>query len=182
MAWLPAMPAASHSNAGRVFPPAPAPALTLARHDGRRATLAAMLTGRATALQLMFTGCSSTCPLQGAQFAAVSGQLAALAGKHPTVGAAQLVSVTVDPLNDEPAAMRRWLRKFDAPPFWSGVTPQVHDLDRWLDFLKVRFTNNERHTAQVYYFDARGALVLRSVDFPKPEEVARSLLLLSSQS
>jgi len=43
--------------------------------DGRRTPLPTALAGEATAVQRMFTGCSSVCPMQGAVFAAVAARL-----------------------------------------------------------------------------------------------------------
>lgn len=63
--------ARAHAGPGRVDPPLPAAAWPLTLNDGRRSRLPAVLAGRATALQLMFTGCTATCPIQGALFAAV---------------------------------------------------------------------------------------------------------------
>lgn len=167
--------AGAHSGAGRVLPAQPAPAFSVTTHQGQRSTLPKLLSGRATGLQLMFTGCRSTCPMQGALFSAVAQNL-------PASAPVQLVSVTIDPLNDDAPVLRRWLKAFDAPTHWLAVTPEHRDVDRLLEFLKVRASANDRHTAQVYYFNTDGALVLRSTDYPVPKEVARSLLLLSSLS
>lgn len=176
---LPMGAVTAHSSAGRVAPPLPAPSVSLTTHRGQRTSLIDQLIGRSTALQLMFTGCSSTCPIQGAQFAAAAQAIEAGAPAFRLAFRPQLLSLTIDPLNDDPRAMQAWLRGFGALPLWNGATPAVRELDLLLGFLKVRATGNDRHTAQVYYFDPRGQLVLRSVDFPQPQEIAQSLLLLA---
>lgn len=171
--------ATAHSNAGRVTPPLPAPALMLTTHTGQKTSLTHLLNGRATALQLMFTGCSSTCPIQGAQFAAAAEAIKTAEPAYRLAAKPQLLSLTIDPLNDDHKAMQAWLRRFGAQPVWNGATPAVRELDALLAFLKVRAPANDRHTAQVYYFDPSARLVLRSVDFPQPQEIAKSLLLLA---
>jgi len=172
LALAPAFGARAHNDAGRVQPPLPAPPLALTLQDGRRSTLPRLLAGRATALQLMFTGCSATCPIQGALFGAAQQRLT-------PGGPAQLVSVSIDPLGDDPKAMRAWLAQHGAGPRWSGATPAVQDLDRWFDFLRARSAGTDRHTAQVYFFNRRGELALRSVDFPPAGEVVRLLTALA---
>ena len=62
---------AAGSEHGRVRPPVPAPDIPLVGHDGVATTLPRLLAERATALQVMFTACTTTCPIQGAIFARV---------------------------------------------------------------------------------------------------------------
>ncbi len=163
----------AHNDAGKVVPPLSAPAMPIALHDGSRTDLAKALSGRPTALQLMFTGCSATCPIQGALFGATLKHL-------PAASAVRLMSVSIDPLNDDPAAMRRWLKKFDANDLWQGATPDYRDVNRLFDFLRARTSGIDRHTAQVYFFTKDSTLVLRSTDFPSSQEIARMLLRLTA--
>ena len=171
--WAPV--ARAHNAAGTVSPPLPAPRATVTRHDGRQADLAALLRGRVTAMQLMFTGCSATCPIQGALFAAAEQQLARGA---TSAGAMQLLSLSIDPLADDAAALKAWRAKFGAGSMWSAAVPAMQDLDTVLDFLQGRKAGADRHTAQVYFFNRRAELVLRTVDFPPSAEVARLLQTL----
>jgi protein SCO1 len=83
--------------------------------------------------------------------------------------------VSIDPLNDDPKAMRGWLKRFGASQRWLGATPEIAQLDRLLDFLRARNTGVDRHTPQVYFFNTAGELALRSTDFPAPEDIARLL-------
>ncbi|MGK6309802.1 SCO family protein [Variovorax sp. DT-64] len=72
---------------------------------------------------MMFTGCSTVCPIQGALFAALQ---AAMAAEHsPTL---RLLSLSIDPLADDPAALSAWLRRFGAGPAWSAAVPTTRRL------------------------------------------------------
>ncbi len=166
----------AHNAAGLVEPALGVPKLQIQRHDGQKQLIAQLLKGRVTALQLMFTGCSSTCPIQGAQFEQLQSLLPATS-KLPI----QLVSASIDPLSDEPLAMRGWLKRYNAGQKWLGITPDIHGLDAWLDFLNGRATGLDKHTGQVYVFNARAQLVLRTVDFPKPAELVRELGVLANR-
>ncbi|WP_213955022.1 MULTISPECIES: SCO family protein [unclassified Variovorax] len=175
MAALPALcfgTARAHNAAGEVRPPLPAPDIQVTSNGGSKSQLRDLLAGRATALQLMFTGCSSVCPIQGALFAQV--QAALPRGDAPL----QLLSASIDPLGDDPRALTAWLGRFGAGPRWSAFSPAPASLDRWLDFLAGRSVGPDKHTAQVYFFDRQARLVLRTVDFPRPAEVARLLAQL----
>lgn len=170
---------AAHAHGGLVLPRlAPPPAVRLRLQDGRTVSPAALLEGRVTALQLMFTGCSATCPIQGALFAEVERHLQA---RRAAPGDVQLVSASIDALADDPAALAGWLGRFGAGKFWRAGTPTIADLDRWLDFLQGRRAGADRHTTQVFLFDRRGRLALRTVDLPPALEVVRLLEELSVQ-
>jgi len=172
------LPAArAHGASGRVTPPlAPSGAWRLRMHDGREATAASVLQGRVTAMQLMFTGCSAICPIQGALFAELERRVTAAPALASGV---QLLSLSIDPLGDDPRALGKWLQGFGAGAAWKAASPAVRDLDPWLDFLQGRKSGADRHTAQVYLFDRTGRLVMRTVDFPTTAEVTRLLGELS---
>ena len=101
--------ALAHPDMGRVIPPRLLPRIAVLRDDGLRTTVDSLLIGRVTAVQLMFTGCSTVCPIQGALFAA--------AQRVP------LVSLSVDPLADDPAALTAWLAKHRARALWRAAVP-----------------------------------------------------------
>lgn len=161
-----------HNSAGVVNPPRSVPRAAITLHDGRKADLAASLRGHVTAMQLMFTGCSATCPVQGALFAAAEQQLARGTADP---GAMQLLSLSIDPLGDDAAALTAWRAKFGAGRLWSAAVPAMRDRDPLLDFLQGRKAGADGHTAQVYFFNRRAELVLRTVDFPPSREVVRLL-------
>ena len=79
-----------------------------------------LLKGRVVAINFIFTGCSTVCPLTGANFAALQKHLAKT---HDHVN---LISVSIDPLNDTPARLLAWRNKFEVPdntaPGWTLVT------------------------------------------------------------
>ncbi len=168
-------PASAHSAAGPVDPAQAPPQLKLTLDDGTASSLQALLKDRVTALQLMFTSCQATCPIQGALFAEAAKQLGARAKP------AQLLSVSIDPERDTPAALRAWLKRFGASPRWRAAKPDKPELEAFQSFLKSRNPAPDPHTAQVYYFDRKARLVLRSVDFAPAADVVRILEQLVSR-
>lgn len=173
----PGQPAHAHPQSGRLDPPLPAPALPLTLHDGQRSTLSALLQGRVSVLQLMFTGCTATCPIQGALFAAVQARLPARQR-----ASTQLLSLSIDALADDPPALQRWLRAHGAQPGWRAAVPSVQGVDGLFGFLGGRSRDPDAHTAQVYLFDARARLMLRSADFPGPDQVLGWLQALAGEA
>ena len=172
--------ARAHVDAGPVRPPVPAPRLEIRWQDGSTSTLAERLSGAVTALQTMFTACSATCPLQGALFTMVERELGRRrAGSAPQPAGdgprLQLISLSIDPMTDDPAALAQWLARYQAGPLWTAGAPQLAQIDALFDFLRARSTGIDRHTGQVYLFNPRAELALRTVDMPPPEQVVMLL-------
>ncbi len=158
--------ACAHQVAGRLDPPLAPPALPVRWQDGSLRPLADVLQGRVTALQMMFTTCTATCPIQGALFATVRDRLGAA---QPD---AQLISLSLEPLVDTPKALGDWLKRHgQGRGRWLAGSPDIRSLNAWVDFLKSAQPGPDRHTGQVYLFDRRGRLALRTVDFPASEQV-----------
>ena len=160
-----AVPTPSHDPFGPLRPPQPVPSLTLTGEDGQRFELDARLRGRITALQLMFTGCSATCPIQGALFGALAPMVT---GQRDM----QLLSLSIDPLGDSAPALRAWRLQFGAHANWQTALPRSDDVDRTLDFLRGRAQGVDRHTAQIYLFDRQSRLAYRTADMPPARFVA----------
>jgi len=169
-------PAGAHGSFGPADPALPAPAMLLQPAHGPRVDLGAVLRGRVTAVQLMFTGCSATCPIQGALFADAQQRLA-----HSDARL-QLLSISIDPLGDDVNAMRAWLAKFGAESArWNALLPRIQDVDRLLDFLRGRAAGVDRHTAQAFVFDRQARLVYRTEDMPEPAELARLMQRIAAR-
>ncbi len=170
-AWAPIRPAlAAGGQHGRVEPPQAVPNITVIGDDGRRTTLAQRLVGRISAMQLMFTACSSTCPIQGATFAAVQELIAA----RPRL---QLLSLSVDALGDDPQTLGRWRQRFAAGAGWRAVVPIVPDLDSLLDWVgRGPPRAVDSHSTQVLLFNEQARLVLRTVQLPDPQQIAALLI------
>lgn len=156
---------------GPVRPRRVPPTARLLRHDGRSITLAEQLSGRFTAVQLMFTGCSAICPLQGALFASLQARLSAQA-----ITDVQLLSLSIDPLGDSPQALNAWRERYGAGPRWSAAAPAVTDLDKLLDLLGPAGAGvGDRHTTEVHLFDREGRLAWRTSGLPPLEEIGGAL-------
>lgn len=169
-ATLPGM-ARAHALVGVIRPPLPMPAIKLVRHDGAATDLYTLLRGKTTALQFMFTGCSQTCPLQGALFAAVQQKL-----PGNIKNSVQFLSLSIDPLGDDPRRLSGWLRQFGAGPNWIAALPPQQELDRLRTALQIRNEGPDSHTGQVFMIDRQGLLVWGTEDLPPVDVVLRQLV------
>ncbi len=158
---------------GLLEPPRPVPPLPLTLHDGRRSGLQALLRGRTTALQLMFTGCSAICPLQGAVFARLQGLVL---GRVP---GAQLLSVSIDPLSDNAAALAAWRARFGAREDWIAAAPPVAQNTLLPEFVSpvaaAKARRSDPHTAQVMLIDKQARLAYRCADLASADDIAKGM-------
>ncbi|SAK49030.1 electron transport protein SCO1/SenC [Caballeronia ptereochthonis] len=168
-AWSPSS-FAQHDGMGLVTPPVRLDDTWLVDQTGRKRLLNDLLRQRVTALQTVYTGCGTVCPLQGALFSAVQERIQGIRARHPV----QLLSIGIDPLSDSPAALHAWLARFQAGPAWNAATPTLTDLDRMrvtLSGSKTPLGDIADHSTQVYCFDANALLRWRSTDLPRVNDV-----------
>jgi protein SCO1/2 len=154
---------------GQIKPPVPVPVVTVVRHDGFSATLPSLVAGYATAVQLMFTACTTTCPMEAAIFQRVQKTVPGMLARR-----IQLLSLSVDPENDTPKALSAWRRRFHAGHCWIAAAPAIADRLQARDFFQ-KGSDSSDHSTQVHILDRNGCLVWRTFELPRPEEIASVL-------
>jgi len=153
---------------GRINPPRPVPDIEVVCHDGTHARLRALVHGRATAFHPMFTSCTATCPIQGAVLAKVQKLLPDQAARR-----IQILSVSIDPRRDTPAALRNWLGRFHAGPGWIAAAPAAEtDVPALKTFTGPGRNDADPHTTQVLILNREGLLVWRTSELPDAPEIA----------
>src|SRR5581483_3905118 len=105
-----------------------------------------LVKGRVVAINFVYTGCSSVCPLLGANFARAQ----TLVGDAPNVA---FVSVSIDPANDTPQRLEAWAAKFGAKPGWTLVTGAKADIDALAKSLGTTTADPTSHTPLVVIVD-----------------------------
>lgn len=130
-------------------------------HDVEPSSLA----GRVLLLNFVFTSCSTSCPLQTQSLLALRRSLPADARDRT-----QFVSVTVDPLNDTPAALAAFARRQGADqPGWrfvTGAPAQVEQLLARMQAFAPGRRSPDEHRTSLWLFDRQGALVQRFAGDP----------------
>ena len=158
------------SGHGQVKPPLLVPDIKLLCHDGTSTTLFNLVDNRATAVQLMFTSCTTTCPIQAAIFARVQNRLPEM-----SANAAQLLSLSVDPHTDTPAALSAWRTRFHAGPRWIAACSSLADAPVLLDFFAKSIDSATDHSTQVSILDREARLVWRTYELPTAQEILQVL-------
>jgi protein SCO1/2 len=96
------------------------PPVTLTERSGRPVALPD-LHGRVWIADFIYTECTESCPTQSLQFAALQREFAGTSDLY-------LVSITVDPAHDTPAALRRYAERYGAGDHWWFLTGDKRDI------------------------------------------------------
>jgi protein SCO1 len=150
---------------GSIYPPVPVPDIKLVRHDGVSTTLQRLADEHATAVQLMFTQCTTTCPIGAAVFQRVQKAVPDMAARR-----IQLLSVSIDPKDDTPKALSAWRDRFHAGPTWMAAASATADIKPLQEFFGKGLDLSD-HSNQVSILDRRGRLIYRTYDMPSAEEI-----------
>ena len=173
---LPSLEPTSNIEHGRVDPPLQLPSLRLRCAGGGVSDLASLTRGFATAAHLMFTACSSTCPIQGAIFQRVQSLL-----PKDRAHQARLLSISIDPARDTPRELKVWLARFGARPGWTAAVPASTDMPQILQLFGLGRTDISDHATQVQIIDRSARLIWRTGALPPPESVVDILLQLTAK-
>lgn len=139
---------------------APWHGLTLRDHRAQPAD-AASFGGRPLLLHFVYTGCSSTCPVQLRELAQLHAELPAAVRSS-----VRFVSVSIDPEHDTPQTLAEFARRMGADrPGWRFVTGEARQVQRLAERLQAfdarLGTRPEDHRTSLYLFGADGQLVQR---------------------
>jgi cytochrome oxidase Cu insertion factor (SCO1/SenC/PrrC family) len=122
-----------------------------------------LVRGRVVAVNFIFTTCQGVCPPMGTTFARLE---AALKGRG-----VRLISVSVDPVNDTPARLAAWAKKYGAGPDWTLVTGRKPDVDGLLRALGAFSADKASHSPFVLLGDDRKGVWRRVHGLSPPETI-----------
>lgn len=100
------------------------PNVTLTTHDDRQVEFYDdVLHGKIVVVNFIFTNCGDVCPLDTAQLKRVQELIGDHAGRD-----VMFYSISVDPANDTPEALRGFMKKFDIKAGWTFLTGRPEDI------------------------------------------------------
>jgi protein SCO1 len=124
------------------------PNVPLTTQDGKTVHLYDdLLKGKMVVLNLIYTHCLDSCPLETARLAEVQRLLGDRVGKDIF-----FYSISIDPENDTPAALKAYAEKFHAGPGWLFLTGKKADIDLVAHKLGLYYDpglNRDGHTVDL---------------------------------
>ena len=101
------------------------PNVTLVNQDGRKVRFYDdMIKGKVVAINFIFAGCSLACSMETARLRVVQELIGERMGKDVF-----FISITIDPDNDTPEALKAYAEKFDVGPGWTFLTGSLKDIN-----------------------------------------------------
>lgn len=141
--------------------------LELLDQDGRRVRFKSDVIGdRLVVITSFYTTCGLICPVLGALFASLQGQLGSRLGRDVT-----LVSISVDPVTDIPARLKEYAERYRAKPGWTLLTGSKQDVDEVLRGIGAYTPDFTDHPNMILVGDPRHGGWTRFYDFPAPQRI-----------
>ena len=116
------------------------PDVTLINQDGKRVKFSAMMnSGKPVVIDFIYGTCTTICPVLSAGYTNFQRKLGA------DTRSVQLVSISIDPENDGPAVMKKYLKNYRAQPGWDFLTGSRQDIDRVMRAFNAYIPNKMSH-------------------------------------
>lgn len=145
--------------------------LPLLDRHGRERRLPDILAGsRVVAINFIFGGCATLCPVSVAVFRAVQDALGERLGREVA-----LVTLTVDPLADPPERLREMAAAVGAADQWLWLTGSKANVDAVLRGLRVSVFDVNDHPPITLVGDPSRRLWLRLYGAVGPDEVLSAI-------
>lgn len=125
-----------------------------------------LLADHVAVVGLIYTSCSTVCPVISSIMGRLQQQLGARAGRE-----VQLVSISVDPLRDTPQVLREYAGRFQHGPGWSWLTGTPAAIDATLRGLGVPPSGLAEHPPLILVGDARSGRWTRFYGFTDPQRL-----------
>ena len=139
----------------------------LVDQDGRARKVKSDVVGdRIVLVDFVYTTCTTICPVISATFADVQKRLGEALGRD--VG---LVSISVDPARDTPAALKAFGEKVGARDGWTWLTGPSQDVNAVLKGFGAYVGSPEQHPAMVLVGDGRTGQWTRYFGFPSAAQL-----------
>ena len=145
--------------------------LTLTDQDGQRVDLYNdLMKDKVVVMNTFFASCTGSCPVMAKTFQHVQEQLGDRVGRDVF-----LVSITVDPQNDTPAALKKYAEQWKAKPGWRFLTGSKQEVDRALQKIGQYVDDRESHMNVILVGNDRTGLWKKLFALAKPAEIQASV-------
>ncbi|MBT0670105.1 SCO family protein [Novosphingobium profundi] len=144
--------------------------LTEARTRKRMKLLRDAMGDRAVALNFMFTGCSSVCPMQSLLLSRTQKLLGAKMGREVV-----FLSISLSPIGDTPQKLTAYAKAHDAGPGWLFLAGDFIETNRLQKGFDAFEPNRNNHPPVILVGRANSAKWTRLYGMPKPERIASEL-------
>ncbi|HYH20190.1 MAG TPA: SCO family protein [Azospirillum sp.] len=126
--------------------------------------------GRMIVMNFIFTGCSAICPVQSTVLARVQDLLGDRVGRD-----VRLVSMSIDPENDTPQALKEQAERYGSRPGWLWLTGKPDDVERLLGGVRALADTPGDHAGYFLVGDTASRTWWRIDGSAAPEDIVAKI-------
>ncbi|MEZ5681802.1 MAG: SCO family protein [Erythrobacter sp.] len=141
-----------------------------ARSQRRMRLLADAMGKRVVALNFMFTGCSSVCPMQSTLLSRTQKLMAPRMGRDVV-----FLSISISPLGDTPKKLRAFAKNHGAGPGWLFLAGDFVETNRLQKAFEAYEARRDDHPPVICIGKASSTRWSRLYGMPRPDTIAREL-------
>ncbi|HEX2642390.1 MAG TPA: SCO family protein [Thermoanaerobaculia bacterium] len=135
--------------------------------DGREQRLYSdLMKGKTVVIDVMFTECTGVCPLLSQKMEKIQAALGDRVGKD-----VHLLSISVDPKNDNPTRLKEYAARYHAKPGWYFLTGSKENIDEALRKLGQYVEQREAHQNLILIGNDRTGLWKKAMGLADPAEL-----------
>jgi protein SCO1 len=139
----------------------------LVNQDGQEMRLYSdLMQGKTVVINAMFTSCTGACPVMSGTMEKIQNHLGDRVGKD-----VNLISISVDPVNDTPAKLKEYAGRFHAKPGWYLLTGSKENVEAALRKLGQWVDVPSNHQNLYLIGNDRTGLWKKAFALAKPEEI-----------
>ena len=125
-----------------------------------------LIEGKIVIINSFFASCNGSCPVMAGAFAKIQKHLGDRVGKD-----VHLISISVDPVNDTPAKLKEYAKRFHARPGWYFLTGKKENVDFALQKLGQYVDDKNAHLNVIIIGNQRTGLWKKAFGLAKPEDL-----------
>jgi protein SCO1/2 len=125
-----------------------------------------LMRGKKVLINFGFTSCKGVCPTMTANLARVQKLLGGRVGSEIA-----MITITVDPVNDTPAVLEQFAKKFKAAPGWYFLTGTPADVKTVLGRIGGMVKKPEEHSAMLLIGDLKTGHWVKGLATARPEDI-----------
>ncbi len=133
-----------------------------------------LMRGKRVLINFAFTTCKTACSPVTANLAKVQKELGDRVGKDVT-----MITISVDPVNDTPANLKKFAAKFKAGPGWYFLTGTPANVHALLRKLGGETEDPEKHSTVLLIGDTKTGTWIKSFAMEKPERIADAVVRIN---
>lgn len=126
-----------------------------------------LIKDKIVAINFIFSSCTSSCPLSTAIFHQVQKKL----GKQKV----QLITISVDPINDTPERLLEFSKRFKAAPGWTFISGEKTIISGLLKNLGANTADKNAHSNMVILVNEAKHQWTRLYGFPQANDIIAAL-------